>query len=341
MAQSMKSTTGRIPMKYMMVMMMIVLPTWGDALDAALADAEKNKKVIKVNADGSGDFKTMTDAINSIPAGNKDRIVLSIGPGEYVEKIKVDGNKPFVTFYGAPGSMPTLSFHGTSGEYGTVDSASVIVLSDYFVAANIIFKNTAPPPSGQGSGQGGQAVAMRISGDMAAFYNCKFIGFQDTLLDDKGRHYFKDCYIEGTVDFIFGSGKSLYMNTELHSVAKDLAVITAQARKSDSEDDGYSFVHCTVTGTGDIYLGRPWFPFGKVIFANTELCDKVNPVGWHVGVGVATDNVFFVEYQNTGPGSNTDKRPTWVKTKLSDAEVQPFLSTKYIDGDNWLQPPPT
>lgn len=58
---------------------------------------------------------------------------------------------------------------------------------------------------------GAQAVAMRISGDKAAFHNCRFIGFQDTLLDDRGRHFFKDCHIQGTVDFIFGNGKSLYL----------------------------------------------------------------------------------------------------------------------------------
>ncbi|XP_010259712.1 PREDICTED: pectinesterase PPME1-like [Nelumbo nucifera] len=336
MAKNMKSTTASCIL--MVFLVLIVLPIGGDALDAALAEAEKSKKVIKVNQDGSGEFKTVTEALKSIPKYNKERVVISIGPGEYVEKITVD--KPFITFYGSPQNMPTLSFDGTAHEYGTVDSASVMVLANYFVAVNIIMKNSAPIPTGKFRFNGGQAVAMRVSGDKAAFYNCRFIGFQDTLLAYKGRHYFKDCYVEGTVDFVFGGGKTLFMNTEIRSVSNELVMIVAQARKNASEDNGFSFVHCNVTGTGDIYLGRPWFPYGRIIFAFTELCAQVNPLGWHEGA-VPTTNVYFVEYKNTGPGSNIDKRPAWVKTKLTDAEVQPFLSTAFINGDDWLTPLPS
>lgn len=110
-------------------------------LDPALVTAEEGTpQTIKVNKNGGGDFKTITDAINSIPAGNTKRVIISIGAGEYNEKVKIERTKPFITFYGAPNANPTITYNGDAAKYGTVDSATVIVESDYFVAANIIFK---------------------------------------------------------------------------------------------------------------------------------------------------------------------------------------------------------
>lgn len=107
-------------------------------LDPELAKAEEQSRVIKVRKDGSGEFKTINDAISSIPTGNTQRVILSIGEGQYQEKVRIEKNKPFITLYGAPEAMPNISFAGTAKEYGTVDSASVIVESDYFTAANVI-----------------------------------------------------------------------------------------------------------------------------------------------------------------------------------------------------------
>jgi len=107
-------------------------------LDPALVTAEAGAKVIKVMQDGKGDFKTITDAINSIPIGNTKRVIVKIGGGIYNEKIKIERTKPFVTLYAAPGNMPNLTYGGTAQKYGTVDSATLIVESDYFVAANIM-----------------------------------------------------------------------------------------------------------------------------------------------------------------------------------------------------------
>lgn len=107
-------------------------------LDAPLVVAEAGAKVVKVMKDGTGEFKTITDAIKSIPSGNTKRVIVYIGSGTYNEKIRIERTKPFVTLYGAPGSMPNLTYDGTAHQYGTVDSATLIVESDYFVAANII-----------------------------------------------------------------------------------------------------------------------------------------------------------------------------------------------------------
>ncbi|KAK1565694.1 hypothetical protein Q3G72_032727 [Acer saccharum] len=289
------------------------------------------------------DFKKINDAIKSIPQWNTKRVRLyGSGCPRISSKIKIERTKPFITFYGSPNAMPTITQYGTALQYGTMDSATVIVESDYFVAANIIFKNSAPRPDS--TKNGGQALALRISGTKAAFYKCKMLGFQDTLCDDKGVHFFKDCYIEGTVDFIFGRGKSIYLNTQLHVLGdKDITVITAQARDSLAEDVGYSFVHCQITGTGKrTYLGRAWMPYPRVIFAYTSMTDVVLPVAWDEerkhSERCAT--VYFAEYKCNGAGANMIGRAKFTK-KLTDAQVRPFLTLGYIQGSKWLLPPPS
>ncbi|KAL3714011.1 hypothetical protein ACJRO7_006023 [Eucalyptus globulus] len=310
-------------------------------LDPNLEAAEaKPPKVIRVCQDGSGDFKTVTEAINSIPAGNSQRVIVSIAGGVYKEKITIERTKPFVTLYGSPNDMPKLTYSGTAQQYGTVDSASIIVESDYFVGANLIIENSAPRPDGKAAG--GQAVALRTSGDKAAFYNCRMLGFQDTLCDDRGFHFFKDCYIEGTVDFIFGSGTSIYLNTELRVLGDGgLSVITAQARQSNTEDTGYSLVHCSITGTGNgTFLGRAWMPSPRVIFSYTDMSSVINPLGWSDNFHPERQStVTFAEYKCSGEGSTPAGRAKFAK-QLSDAEVQTFISLSYIVGSKWLLPPP-
>ncbi|XP_062087158.1 putative pectinesterase 63 [Humulus lupulus] len=308
-------------------------------LDAALFQAECGPvEVITVQKDGKGNFNNIKDAINSVPNGNTKRVVISIGPGEYKEKITIDRSKTFITLYGNPKTMPTLVYGGTAAQYGTVDSATLIALADYFTAANIIFKNSAPEPDGRRSGA--QAVALRVSGNKSSFYNCRFIGFQDTLCDDKGFHFFKDCYIEGTVDFIFGSGTSLYLNTKLHVIGT--GVVTAQARESERESTGYSFVHCKVTGSGKhAFLGRAWMSRPRVVFAFSSLSDVVNPLGWSDNFHPECDNtVFFGEYKNTGPGASNSRRAKFTKLLTYD-QVKPYISLGFIKGSTWLLPPPT
>ncbi|XP_010546425.1 PREDICTED: pectinesterase PPME1-like [Tarenaya hassleriana] len=308
-------------------------------LDPALVAAEAAPRVITVSKNGDGDFKTLKAAIKSIPKGNQERVIIKMGPGEYREKVTIDRNKPFITLYGRPDAMPVLTYHGTAAKYGTVDSASLIVLSDYFMAVNIILKNSAPMPDGKM--KGAQALAMRISGNKAAFYNCEFHGFQDTLCDDIGYHFFKDCYIEGTFDFIFGSGTSIYLNTQLNVVGNGMRVITAQAGKTIADPSGYSFVHCRVTGTGsEIYLGRAWMSHPKVVYAYTEMTSALNPTGWQLNSEPDRDSsVYYGEYKCYGPGSNTEERVASTRS-LDSNEAARFLTLGYIQGSKWLLPPP-
>ncbi|KAL5995761.1 putative pectinesterase 63 [Asimina triloba] len=307
-------------------------------LERRLVAAEKRKRVITVRQDGSGDFRRVTDAVNSVPAGNAVRTVIEIGSGVYKEKIVVDRSRPLITFYGQPNAMPTLTFDGTAAKYGTVDSASVAVESNYFMAVNIIFENSAPEP--KLGVQGAQAVAMRIGGDKAAFYNCKFYGYQDTLCDQMGRHFFKDCFIQGTVDFVFGNGRSIYLNCELHSVGTGEIAITAQARKTVADKSGFSFVHCKITGTGNVFLSRAWMQSSRVVFAYTYMGSLVNPKGWDdKGFTDRDRTVYYGEYKCMGPGSSTQQRVSYGRV-LKDKQAKPFISTTFIRAATWLLPPP-
>ncbi|KAL2897068.1 Pectinesterase 1 [Bienertia sinuspersici] len=311
-------------------------------LDPNVVEAESGGvETIEVKQDGTGKFTTISDAIKKVKVGNTKRVVIAIGPGEYKEKIKIERLSSYITLLGMdPKNRPTITFAGTAAEYGTVDSATLIVESDYFVAANLIISNSAPRPTPQS--KGAQAVAMRISGDKAAFYNCKFVGFQDTVCDDKGKHFFKDCYIEGTVDFIFGEARSLYLNTELHVHPGDNeAMITAHARKNQDGVGGYSFVHCKVTGTGgNTVLGRAWFEAARVIYSYCTMSDVVKPEGWSDNAKPEFQKtIFFGEYKNTGPGADAAKRVPYTK-QLTDVEAKPFISMEYIEADKWLLPPP-
>ncbi|XP_077239948.1 putative pectinesterase 63 [Tasmannia lanceolata] len=308
-------------------------------LEPRLVAAEKGKKIITVNKDGTGDFKTVTDAVNSIPSGNKRRTIIMIGPGVYTEKVIVDRWKPFITFYGNPDAMPTISWGDTAANSGgTFYSATVGIDSTHFIAVNIIFENTAPMPIV--GVPDGQAVALRIAGDKAAFYNCRFLGFQDTLLDQLGKHFFKDCYIKGTVDFVFGNGRSIYLNCVLHSVAEGVTAITAQGRTSVADKSGFSFVHCNITGSGKSYLSRAWMPSSRVVFAYSYLDTVVHPGGWDDKGFLDRDRtVFYGEYECKGPGASTKDRVSFGKL-LKERQVQPFLSMSYIQANKWLLPPP-
>ncbi|KAL7096860.1 hypothetical protein ACP275_10G106900 [Erythranthe tilingii] len=283
---------------------------------------------------GSGNFTSIQAAIDSLPLVNQDRVLIDVHAGIYTEKVTIPSTKAYIKIQGAGAENTVVQWGDTASTQplGTYGSATFGIDAPYFVAKNITFKNTAPiPPEGA---DGMQGVALRISGDASAFAGCKFLGAQDTLYDHRGRHYYEDCYIEGSVDFIFGDGRSYFKGCELHAIAT--GAVTAQNRSSSSENTGFSLVNCRVTGSNIVYLGRAWAPFSTTIFVYTYMENNINPEGWFDwGDPSRQLTVTFGEYQCSGPGSNTAGRVKWSKI-LTDEEAGRFTSLDFIDASEWL-----
>nr|QIR83194.1 pectin methylesterase 36 [Cunninghamia lanceolata] len=320
---------------------------WVGTLRHSVFRAAKNKLIpsFYVTVDktpGVGDYTSVKQALSSLPLINLVRIVIKINPGVYKEKIEIPATQAFITLEGA-GTDKTVIQWGDSADtkgpngqpYGTRNSATFAVNSPYFIAKNITFKNTAPLPAPGAVGK--QAVAFRISGDTAAFLGCKFLGAQDTLYDHQGRHYFKDCYIEGSVDFIFGNALSMYEGCHLHAISTSYGAVAAQKRESMLDDTGFSFVNCKVTGSGALYLGRAWGTFSRVVFAYTYMDNIIVPKGWYNWGDPSRElTVFFGQYKCSGPGSNYEGRVSWCR-ELTDQEAKPFIDLSFVDGKEWIR----
>ena len=293
---------------------------------------------VVVAQDGSGDYETVQAAIDAIEPGTFDGTRVYIKEGRYKEKLTLPANRTDVTFVGENVENTVLTYddhadktneHGE--ELGTTGSSSFFVWGPDFTAKNITFENAAPDVA--------QAVAVRIDADRAVFENCRFLGNQDTLYTyGRGtRQYFKDCYIEGDVDFIFGLATAFFEDCEIN--CKDEGYIAAPAQPEDQEY-GYVFKNCDVTGDApndSVYLGRPWEPYGQTVYIECDLGDHVRPVGWEPwdepDLPDKTKTAYFAEYANSGPGYTPDRRADW-SYQLSQAEAAEYTLETVFDGWN-------
>ncbi|KAH9673766.1 putative pectinesterase 8 [Citrus sinensis] len=297
-----------------------------------------------VDRNGCCNFTSVQSAVDAVPNLSLKRNIVLINSGIYYEKVTVPKTKPNITFQGQGYTSTAIAWNDTAkSANGTFYSGSVQVFASNFMAKNISFMNVAPIPSP--GDVGAQAVAIRISGDQSAFFGCGFFGAQDTLHDDRGRHYFKDCHIQGSIDFIFGNARSFYENCQLISMANPVApgskaingAVTAHGRASKDENSGFAFVNCTVGGTGRIWLGRAWRPFSRVVFLFASMTDIIAPEGWNDFNDPTRDQtVFYGEYNCTGAGSDMTMRAPYVQ-RLNDTQASLFLNISFIDGDQWLQ----
>ncbi|MFY7889344.1 MAG: pectinesterase family protein [Spirosomataceae bacterium] len=286
-----------------------------------------------VAQDGSGQFKTVQEAINAVPDFRKKTTTIFIKKGIYKEKLVLAESKAMVTFIGESYEETIISYDDYNqkknifGEdKGTTGSAGFFIFGNDFTAKNLTFQNTAGPV--------GQAVAVWVKGDKAKFDHCRFLGFQDTLYTYgyESRQYYVDCYIEGTVDFIFGSSTALFERCTIFG--KNNGYFTA-ASTPENKKYGYVFKKCKITGSAEantFALGRPWRPFAKVVFMECELDKQVKAEGWdNWGKESNEKTSYYAEYKNTGVGSKTDKRVTW-SHQLSDEEAKAY-SNEAILGD--------
>ena len=303
-------------------------------------------KTIVVSKDGRGDFTTIQQAVNSVEEGKTMRTKIIVKPGTYREKITIPATKSAISLIGENAENTILVYGDFASKQneegkniGTTGSSSIFIFSDDFSAKNITFQNDAGPV--------GQAVAVLTTGDRLSFENCRFLGFQDTLYTkgtqdnpDKSkpsRNYFKNCYIEGTTDYIFGAGTAVFENCTIYS-KKNASYVTAASTPEGSEF-GYVFINCKITGDADsnsVYLGRPWRPFARTVYMNCAIDSTIKPEGWHNwGKADAEQTTFYGEYNSKGIGGDSSKRVSW-SHQLTKRESKKYTAKNILKGnDNW------
>jgi PelA/Pel-15E family pectate lyase len=284
---------------------------------------------LTVAADGTGNVKTVSEAIQKVPDNNKKRFTIFIKAGVYDEQIRIPVNKPFISLVGEDANTTKLQFKISNKMAGSTSAAySFYVGGHSFTAENLTFENTF--------GQGSQAVAVVAEADRIVFKNSRFIGWQDTLYAKGGRQLYKDCYIEGHVDFIFGQASAVFDNCVIHS--KGDGYIAAPMRFSDQETSGYVFYKSKLTAENinkGVYLGRPWRDYGRTIFLETEMGEHIKPEGWHHWEPQREKTAYFAEHKSSGKGGDISKRVTWAKN-LSEKEAEQFLPANFLKGkDGW------
>lgn len=296
------------------------------------------KNLLTVSQDGSGDFRTVQAAFDAIPLNNTKEVLIRIKRGVYKEKLTLDSTKNHVTLMGDDAENTVLTYDDYSGKIapngvkiGTTTSTSTRIVANDFTAINITFANSAGPV--------GQAVAMLVDGDRVRFINCRFLGFQDTLYPKREgtRQYYKNCYIEGTVDFIFGWATAYFQQCKVYSKLKG-GYFTA-ASTPEGQVFGYVFNQCTLDGEspeGSVYLGRPWRDYAQTVFLNCRMSKVVKPEGWHNwSKPNAEKTAFYAEYHSTGAGANPQARVAWSK-QLTDSEAAKYSLQQVLGGkDNW------
>ncbi|XP_009596415.1 putative pectinesterase 29 [Nicotiana tabacum] len=297
---------------------------------------------IYVDQSGFAHFETIQSAIDSIPSNNSYWICIFINSGLYKEQVTIPVDKPFIYLKGAD-VKTTVVIWGAHDSL--VTSPTFSSFADNIIVENLNFTNSYNYPPENNGNQMKPALAAMISGDKSAFYGCAFSGLQDTLLDDNGRHYFKLCTIEGAMDFIFGTGQSIYEDCTIlvnaGSITEDYAgYITAQGRLDPNDANGFVFKNCKVIGTGKAFLGRAWRGYARVLFYKTDLSNIIVPQGWDAwNFKGHEDQLTFSEEDCDGDGADTSKRVRWEK-KLSKNMVESLTDLSFIDTDNWINGQP-
>ncbi len=288
---------------------------------------------VVVARDGTGNFRNIQDAINSIrdfrPEG---RVRIFVKNGTYKEKIVVPNHKINITLVGesVDKTIVTWDDHAKIDNMGTFKTYTILIQGDGFEAENITFENNAE--------QLGQAVAVHVEADRVVFKNCRLLGNQDTLFTGKAgaRQYFENCYIEGTTDFIFGPATVWFENCTIHS--KRNSFVTAASTPEDIPF-GYVFNRCTLTaapGIDKVYLGRPWRAYAAVLFMNCTLGAHILPEGWENWRNPENEKTArYAEYKNTGPGAATKGRVTWSRQLFADEVKQYTLTNVFSRNDQW------
>ncbi|XP_031498228.1 putative pectinesterase/pectinesterase inhibitor 28 [Nymphaea colorata] len=323
------------------------LPSWvSPAKRRLLEDPTSSiKPDVVVAKDGSGQFKTISDALVSVPKRQNTTYVVYVKEGVYEELVQINRT---MTNLMLMGDGPTKT--KITGNLNFIDgtptfkTATVVVVGDGFMARDIGFENSAGAAKHQ-------AVALRVGADMSIFYNCQMDGYQDTLYAHTKRQFYRDCTISGTIDFIFGDSISIFQNCKLvvrKPMENQQNICTAQGRKDKRESTLIVLHNCTFTAEPDYYpfkdqlptyLGRPWKEYSRTIIMQSWMDDIVQPAGWKEWMGdFGLSTLFYAEFDNRGPGSKLDGRVKWAGVRtLTAADAAAYAPDAIFQDNEWIK----
>ncbi|KAJ3676124.1 hypothetical protein LUZ60_003536 [Juncus effusus] len=315
-------------------------------LDAS--DAVSVNGIVVVSQDGSENYTTISAAVDAAPDnldGSTGYYLIYVSSGIYEEYVNIPKNKKYLMMIGDGINQTVITGnHSFVDGWTTFNSATFAVVGQGFTAMNMTFRNTAGPAKHQ-------AVAVRNGADLSAFYSCSFEGYQDTLYTHSMRQFYRECDIYGTVDFIFGNAAVVFQNCNIYSrlpLRGQSNTITAQGRTDPNQNTGTSIQNCNILAASDLaanagwstisYLGRPWKTYSRTIIMQSFIDKLITPAGWMPWDGdFALSTLYYAEYNNTGLGSDTNKRVTWSGYHvISSADAGNFTVTNLVLGDNWL-----
>ncbi|TYI55233.1 hypothetical protein E1A91_D11G127500v1 [Gossypium mustelinum] len=322
-------------------------PSWLSRKDRKLLQASVNETEFDliVAKDGTGNFTTINDAVAAAPNNSNTRFVIYIKAGSYLENVEVVKKKKMLMFVGdGIGKTVVKASRNVVDGFTTFRSATVAVVGEGFIAKGITFENSAGPSKHQ-------AVALRSGSDLSAFYKCSFVAYQDTLYVHSLRQFYRECDIYGTVDFIFGNAAVVFQGCNLYARKPNpnqKNIFTAQGREDPNQNTGISILNCKIAAAADLvpvkssfktFLGRPWKEYSRTVIMRSYIDDSVDPAGWLEWNGTfALSTLYYGEYLNRGPGSNTSARVTWPGYRVinSSTEATQFTIEPFIQGNEWL-----
>lgn len=321
-------------------------PTWVSPRDRKLLQSSTPAVNLVVAQDGSGNYRSIKAALDAASKrSGSGRFVIRVKSGVYRENLEI-GNKMKNIMLLGDGLKNTIitGSRSVGGGSTTFNSATVAVTGEGFIARGITFRNTAGP-------QNNQAVALRSGSDLSVFYRCGFEGYQDTLYVHSQRQFYKECYIYGTVDFIFGNAAVVLQNCMIYArrpMDKQKNVVTAQGRTDPNQNTGISIHNSRIMASSDLkpvlssfktFLGRPWKQYSRTVYIQSYLDTLVDPAGWLEWDGnFALDTLYYGEYRNSGPGSSTSLRVKWrgYRVITNPTEASKFSVANFIAGRSWL-----
>jgi pectinesterase len=304
-----------------------------ESVQKTAVKAPKDEYHIVVAQDGSGDYTRIQDAINNAPSFPYKRVTITVKNGVYHEKVKIHEWNTNISLLGESKEKTIISYDDYFGKINlgrnsTFHTYTLLVEGENFFAKNITIQNT--------SGKVGQAIALSVNANQVMIVNCTILGNQDTLYvtGNGNKQYFKDCYIEGTVDFIFGQATVLFENCVMHSLTN--AYVTA-ASTPQGVAYGFVFKNCKLTAdekVTEVYLGRPWRIHAKTVYVNCEMGKHIKPEGWNDwSKPEVPQTTFYAEYNSSGEGYRPEKRVSW-SHQLKKKEAAQYTIENILGGNS-------